>query len=59
MATRIDFPVHQFDPRRPPVLLLGGVNLVRTLGLAGIPAIVASSDPHEPAFASRHCVGRS
>jgi predicted ATP-grasp superfamily ATP-dependent carboligase len=39
----------------PPVLLLGGVNLVRCLGLAGIPAVVASSDPAEPAFASRHC----
>jgi predicted ATP-grasp superfamily ATP-dependent carboligase len=37
------------------VLLLGGVNLVRCLGLAGIPAVVASSDPSEPAFASRHC----
>jgi len=45
--------------RRPyppvPVLLLGGVNLVRTLGLAGIPAIVATADPGEPALASRHC----
>jgi predicted ATP-grasp superfamily ATP-dependent carboligase len=58
MATRIDFPVNRFDPRRPPVLLLGGINLVRTLGLAGIPAIVASADPDEPAFASRYCVGR-
>jgi D-aspartate ligase len=40
----------------PPVVLLGGINLVRTLGLAGLPAIVASSDPDEPAFASRYCV---
>jgi predicted ATP-grasp superfamily ATP-dependent carboligase len=38
-----------------PVVLLGGVNLVRCLGLAGIPAVVASADPAEPAFASRHC----
>jgi len=38
-----------------PVVLLGGVSLVRTLGLAGIPAIVATSDPDEPALASRHC----
>jgi D-aspartate ligase len=58
MATRFNISPKQFDPRRPPVLLLGGINLVRTLGLAGIPAIVASSDPHEPAFASRYCVGR-
>jgi predicted ATP-grasp superfamily ATP-dependent carboligase len=41
-----------------PVLLLGGVNLVRTLGHAGIPAVVASADPDEPAFASRHCTAR-
>jgi len=30
---------------RLPVVLLGGVNLVRTLGLAGIPAVVAMPDP--------------
>jgi predicted ATP-grasp superfamily ATP-dependent carboligase len=41
---------------RVPVLLLGGVNLVRTLGQAGIPAVVASADADEPAFASRYCV---
>src|SRR5688572_6766084 len=51
----IDFTALSYD--RPPVLLLGGVNLARALGLAGIPAIVASSDPEEPAFASRYCVG--
>ncbi|HUJ01461.1 MAG TPA: hypothetical protein VLY46_14570 [Usitatibacter sp.] len=44
-----------FEPGTVPVLLLGGVNLVRTLGLAGIPVVVASSDPAEPAFASRYC----
>jgi predicted ATP-grasp superfamily ATP-dependent carboligase len=43
-------------PRSPlPVVLLGGVNLVRTLGLAGIPAVVAMPDAEEPAFASRYC----
>lgn len=57
MATRTYLPLHRFDPRRPPVVLLGGINLVRTLGLAGIPAIVASSDPDEPAFSSRYCTG--
>jgi predicted ATP-grasp superfamily ATP-dependent carboligase len=36
--------------------LLGGVNLVRTLGRAGIPAVVASADRDEPAFASRYCI---
>jgi predicted ATP-grasp superfamily ATP-dependent carboligase len=58
MATRFDLPLVPFDARRPPVVLLGGINLARTLGLAGIPAIVVSADPREPAFASRHAVGR-
>lgn len=58
MSTRFDLPMRRFDARRPPVVLLGGINLVRTLGLAGIPAIVVSADPEEPAFASRYCVGR-
>jgi len=44
-----------FERGTVPVLLLGGVNLVRTLGLAGIPVVVASADPSEPAFASRYC----
>ena len=44
-----------FERGTVPVLLLGGVNLVRTLGLAGIPVVVASSDASEPAFASRYC----
>jgi D-aspartate ligase len=43
---------------RPPVVLVGGVNLVRALGLAGIPAIVATWDPDEPALRSRHCSDR-
>src|SRR5262245_27234560 len=38
-----------------PSLLLGGTNLVRTLGHAGIPAIVASNDPDEPGLSSRYC----
>ena len=56
MATTARIPAElPFEPGTVPVLLLGGVNLVRTLGLAGIPVVVASSDPSEPAFASRHC----
>ena len=43
---------------RPPVMLLGGINLVRALGLAGIPVIVASPEPYTPAMASRYCTGR-
>src|SRR4051812_43206474 len=38
-----------------PVLLLGGLNLTRTLGMARIPVILASSRPDELAAASRHC----
>jgi len=39
-------------------MLLGGVNLVRALGLAGIPAIVASPEADADAAASRYCAGR-
>lgn len=53
-----DLDLSTFDRRRPPVVLLGGVNLVRAAGLAGIPAIVASSDPDDPVFASRYCSAR-
>jgi predicted ATP-grasp superfamily ATP-dependent carboligase len=45
-----DFPV--------PVVLLGGLNLVRALGLAGIPVVLASPDSDEAAFASRYCHAR-
>ncbi len=48
-------PLQRFDRRQPPVVLLGGINLVRTLGLAGLQAIVATSNPEEPALLSRHC----
>jgi D-aspartate ligase len=44
------------DPARPPVLLLGGgLNLLRALGLAGIPAVVASPDPDAPSRNSCYC----
>ena len=38
-----------------PVVVLGGISLVRTLGLAGLRAIVATSNKEEPALASRYC----
>ena len=56
MPTQISLPLHRLD--RVPVLLMGGVSLVRALGLAGIPVVVASHDMGEPAFGSRYCVGR-
>ncbi|MCI0467324.1 MAG: ATP-grasp domain-containing protein [Beijerinckiaceae bacterium] len=46
------------SPERPPVLLLAAHGLLRTLGMAGIPAIVASSCRNDPAFFSRYCTGR-
>jgi D-aspartate ligase len=40
-----------------PVVLLGGLNVVRALGLAGVPVIIASSERRTPAMASRYCAG--
>src|SRR3954471_13777859 len=40
-----------------PVVLLGGLNIVRALGMAGIPVIIASSDRRTPSMASRYCSG--
>jgi D-aspartate ligase len=50
--------LRRLSSHRPPVLLLGGINLVRALGLARIPVIVASAEPFTPAMASRYCIGR-
>ncbi len=58
MPTAFDIPLHRLDAHRIPVVLLGGINLVRTLGLAGIQAVVASPHRDDPVFASRHCFGR-
>lgn len=51
------FDAGSFHPERPPVLLLGGLNLVRALGLGGVPAIVASPRPDWPASTSRFAHG--
>jgi predicted ATP-grasp superfamily ATP-dependent carboligase len=45
----------RLEPAVLPAVLIGGINLVRALGLAGIPAIVASTNPEEPAFDSKYC----
>jgi predicted ATP-grasp superfamily ATP-dependent carboligase len=50
--------LRRLSAHRPPALLLGGINLVRALGLARIPVIVASAEPFTPAMASRYCIGR-
>jgi D-aspartate ligase len=40
-----------------PVVLFGGLNIVRALGMAGIPVIIASSARRAPSMASRYCTG--
>lgn len=40
-----------------PVILLGGLNVVRALGLAGIPVIIATQERRAPSTASRYCKG--
>lgn len=56
MARELD--LRRFSPTLPPVVLLGGLNLVRALGLARIPAIAASDHADALVFASRHAAGR-
>ena len=40
-----------------PVVCLGGLHLVRALGMAGIPALIASAQRRTAAMASRYCAG--
>lgn len=42
---------------KTPVVLLGGLNVVRALGMARIPVIIASSERRTPSMASRYCTG--
>src|SRR5689334_4581134 len=55
MANDLDAALPRMGRQNLPVLLVGGINLVRTLGEAGIPAIVAGPDPEDPARDSRFC----
>jgi D-aspartate ligase len=57
MKLRNELDPRRFSSARPPVMLLGGLNVTRALGLAGIPVIVASSDAHSTALTSRYCSG--
>jgi D-aspartate ligase len=54
----LEFDPRKFSPELPPVVLLGGLNVVRALGRAGIPAIVAASCADELALVSRYCRAR-
>ena len=47
-----------FRRERPPVLLLGRLNMMRALGMASIGSVVASSEPDSYAFASRFRAGK-
>ena len=58
MKSGLRLDSRRFDPKRPPAFVLGGLDLLPALGFAGIPAILATADPHEPACASRYCAGR-
>jgi D-aspartate ligase len=40
-----------------PVVLLGGLHIVRALGMARVPVLIASSERNTPAMASRYCAG--
>ncbi len=40
-----------------PVVLLGGLHIVRALGIAKVPALIASPERQTPAMASRYCSG--
>ena len=58
MATMLQGPLSRLQSlptNRPPVVLLGGLNVVRALGLAGIPVIVATAERDEPGLFSRYC----
>jgi predicted ATP-grasp superfamily ATP-dependent carboligase len=46
--------VHRFTAQRPPVVLLGGLPIVRALGAARIPVVVASPLQRTPGMVSRY-----
>ena len=58
MQPGLDVDLRRFRPERPPVLLLGGLDLLRPLHLADIPTVVASPERDDPTFASRWHSGR-
>jgi predicted ATP-grasp superfamily ATP-dependent carboligase len=58
MCKSISIDWRRFPLDRPCVVLLGGLDLLRPLRLAGIATIVAGADLENPVFASRYCGGR-
>jgi D-aspartate ligase len=55
MAPELD--LRRFNAARPPVVVLGGLNVTRACGLAGLPVIVAAAEAESPVFLSRYCAG--
>lgn len=55
MADGVLSRLQSLPRERPPVVLLGGLNVVRALGLARIPVIVATAERDEPGVFSRYC----
>lgn len=53
----LEVPLGALRRERPPVMLLGGLSLVRSLGLASVPTILATSDLSEVASRSRYVTG--
>jgi predicted ATP-grasp superfamily ATP-dependent carboligase/CelD/BcsL family acetyltransferase involved in cellulose biosynthesis len=53
----LDIHPRALRPERPPVMVLGGLSLVRALGRAGIPALLATSDPGDLSRRSRWVTG--
>lgn len=58
IAAMLEIYCGNITAERPPVLLAAGPVLLRPLGMASIPTIVASSDASDPTFGSRYCSGR-
>lgn len=62
MSHNMDHSCFKVDYRklhrgRPPVLLLGGLSQIWPLGFAHIPVILVTSEPKNPALASRYICG--
>ena len=53
----LDLDLARLRPERPPAMVLGGLSLVRSLGLASIPCVLATGDPHDAALRSRYVTG--
>lgn len=49
--------LHKFAPERPPAVLFGGLTLLRPLGVASIPVVVATPDTNRGVLASKYCCG--